>query len=332
MKRASAIVLVCVAVIVSAAPVDAYLKLGTRLRDGRTVTLRWNQMPVRYFVTDRGTTGVTAAQFQTAVNRAFDAWVSVDTATVSAQFVGFTGASPGPDGATTLGFVNRPDLDRVVAATSFVADAITGDVLESDIFFNSFLPWSASASGEPNRFDVESIAVHEVGHLLGLAHSALGETELRAGGRTVLGSEAIMFPLAFAAGTTLGRQLKADDIAGISDIYPTGAFERRTGSVSGRILKNGRGVIGAHVTAFNTRTGRLVASFSLNAAGEYTVAGLEPGPHILRIEPLDDGDIESFFEASLGIDLDFRPKFHSQIVIVPEGGGTRGVDITVVPK
>jgi hypothetical protein len=50
------------------------------------------------------------------------------------------------------------------------------------------------------------------------------------------------------------------------------------------------------------------------------------------VEPLDDGDIESFFEASLGVDVDFRPKFYERLVVVPRGGGTRDVEIAVQPK
>jgi hypothetical protein len=332
MTRAIIPILVAALAAGATTPAEAYLKLGAR-SGGRTITLRWGGFPIRYFVTDRSGGGVSAAQVQQAIARGFASWEAVDTASVSSEFVGFTGASPvSGDGLTTLGFVNRPDLDRVLGATTFFLDNVDGEVLESDIFFNATFDWSVAASGEGTRFDVESIAVHEIGHLLGLAHSALGETEIRPGGRRVLGAEAVMFPVAFSAGTTVGRAVKADDIAGISDIYPGSEFRRNTGSVSGRVTKAGRGVIGAHITAFNPRTGRLVAGFSLNDDGAFTVAGLEPGPQVLRVEPLDDGDIESFFEASLGVDVDFRPKFYERLVVVPRGGGTRDVEIAVQPK
>ena len=71
--------------------------------------------------------------------------------------------------------------------------------------------------------------MHEIGHLHGLGHSALGETENSAGGRRVIGAEAVMFPIAFTAGSISDRTLKADDIAGISDIYPAPEFSRRHG-------------------------------------------------------------------------------------------------------
>ena len=332
MKRRVALLFVAVSCAATAPAIDAYLKLGSRVAD-RTVTLRWEQMPVRYFITNAGVPGVTAQQFQTVVARAFNTWHEVETAETSAEFVGFTPAPPlNQDSMSVLGFLNRPELERVLAATSFLVDTTTGAILESDIFFNSAFPWSVSTAGESGRFDLESIALHELGHLLGLGHSALGETEVRPGGRRVLAAEAVMFPIAFSAGAIEGRTLKTDDIAGISDVYPTADFRRDRGSLSGRVTKNGDGVTGAHVTAFHLETGRFVASFTLNEEGTYTIGGLEAGPYVLRVEPLDDGDIESFFDRSLNVDVDFRVKFHERIVAVPAGGGVRNIDIRVVPK
>lgn len=332
MRRHVLLAAVLAAVAVSAAPVSAYLKLGTRV-DTRTVTLQWEQFPIRYYVTNSGGGGVSATQLRDAVTRAFAKWDAVETADSTSEFVGFTNARPNDDdGLTVIGFEDRPDQDRTLGATSFLIDTLSGEIVEAEIFLNSSFDWSVAASGEPNRFDVESIALHEIGHLHGLGHSALGETELRSGGRRVLAAEAVMFPVAFSAGTIEGRTLKADDIAGLSDIYPNNEYRRERGSVSGRVTKNGRGVLGAHVTAFNPRTGRLISGFTLNDDGRFVIGGLEPGVHVLRVEPLDDGDVESFFDLTLNIDTDFRVKFHDRLVIVPRGGGANNVEIRVDPK
>ena len=332
MKRLVAVALTAALMGVSSVPVAAYLKLGSKVGT-RTITLKWSQMPIRYFVTDRGTSGVTSAQLQQTVTRAFGTWDAVPSARLSSSFAGFTLASPSSgDGATVIGFQNRPELDRTLGATSFMVDTVSGAILESDIFFNSTFAWSVAAQGEASTFDLESIALHEIGHLHGLAHSAIGETELRSGGRRVIASESVMFPVAFSTGNISGRTLKADDIAGIGDIYPATSFTRDSGSISGKVTKSGKGLLGAHVVAFNTRTKTLIGGFSLSDDGSFVVAGLEPGPHIIRVEPLDDGDIESFFDLTLNIDIDFRPQFYQKIVVVPKGGGTSGVELKVVAK
>lgn len=332
MRRLLTLLVTLTCVAASSEPAGAYLKLGIRV-DTRTVTLRWEEFPVRYFVTDAGGGGVLAPQLRDAVNRAFTAWTSLDTASVEAEFVGMTAARPNDnDGMTVIGFLNRPDQNRTLGATSFLVDTLSGEILEAEIYLNSFFSWSVASAGAPNRYDVESIALHEIGHLFGLGHSALGETELRDGGRRVLATEAVMFPVALSAGSIEGRTLRADDIAGISDTYSSAVYRRERGSVSGRVTKSARGVLGAHIVAFNLRTGTMVGGFSLNADGRFVIGGLEPGPHVLRVEPLDDGDIESFFDLTLNIDANFRPRFHDRVVVVPRGGGASDVEITVQPK
>ena len=332
MKRLAAILFAILLVTSATTPVFAYLKLGARV-SGRTVTLKWSQMPIRYFVTDRGAGGVSSTQFQQAVSRAFATWDGVSRAQISSTFAGFTLSNPSQgDGATVIGFQNRPDLDRTLGATSFLIDMSNGSIVEADVFLNAAFPWSVASGGEANAYDVESIALHEIGHLHGLAHSAMGETELQSGGRRVIAAESVMFPIAFSMGNISGRTLKADDIAGVSDIYAAPSFSRETGSISGKVTKSGNGVLGAHVVAFDTRTKTLVGGFSLSDDGSFVIAGLDPGPHILRVEPLDDGDIESFFDLSLNIYVNFRPQFYNKIVVVPKGGGTGNIELKVVAK
>ena len=108
------------------------------------------------------------------------------------------------------------------------------------------------------------------------------------------------------SGSVAGRSLRDDDVAGISDIYsPDNDFNARTGSVSGTVTRNGRGVFGAHVVAFDLVTGSLVGTFSLNDQGRFSIAGLSPGPHVIRVEPLDDAEIDSFSTWRSGVDPSF---------------------------
>src|SRR5262249_22163039 len=277
--------------------------------------------------------GVAVADFEAAVARAFASWQGVPTASISYQYGGRTGAQPGEDdGSSTLGFASHPELDRVLASTSFLIDRTGGPLIESDIFFNSTFSWSVSQSGETGKFDLESIALHEIGHFNGLGHSALGETELRAeGGRRVLSSEAVMFPIAYSAGSIAGRTLKADDIAGVSDLYPDGDFDRR-GSLSGRVVKNGTPLFGAHVIAFDPATRELIAGFTLNTQGEFSIGGLSPGPKVVRVEPLDDAETDSFFDAAQSVDTNFRVLLFNRLIVVPRGGDSGRVDLAVVAK
>jgi hypothetical protein len=333
MRRAFTAVVIVSLVLGHAGPALAYLKFGVPIR-GQQVTVKWAQMPVRYFVSDTGVPGVSAVDFQNAVGRAFATWQAVPTASITYQLAGVTSALPGSDdGSSVLGFRSVPDLDRVLASTSFLVDSTTGALIESDIFFNSAFAWSTAAAGETGRYDLESIALHEIGHFSGLGHSALGETELiSTGGRRVLSAEAVMFPIAFAPGSIAARTLKADDIAGISDLYPDGDFQTTDGSLSGTVTKDGQPLFGAHVVAFDPARGTMVASFTLNAQGQFSIGGLSPGPHVVRVEPLDDADIDSFFDSSQTVDIDFKVAFFDQVVAVPKGGDSGQIALKVVHK
>ena len=95
---------------------------------------------------------------------------------------------------------------------------------------------------------------------------------------------------------------------------------------------NGAGIFGAHVTAFNPATGELVSGFSLTSQGEFVIGGLKPGQYIVRAEPLDDADIDGFFEDDTAVGLDFLVTYFPRQVAVPAGGSSGDIEIKVRRK
>ena len=109
-------------------------------------------------------------------------------------------------------------------------------------------------------------------------------------------------------------------------------FNRETGSLSGKITKNGAGIFGAHVVATNLRTGKMVGY--VHARSERDVRHRRPRarPCVVRAEPLDDGDIESFFDRTANVELGFLVTYAERLAIVPSAGNAANIDIAVRPK
>ena len=313
------------------APASAYLRLGVSTNTG-IVGSRWTKS-IQYFISNVSVPGVSPNDLQTAVQRSFQTWASTQDVSITFQFMGFTNTPPtSGDGVTVIGFQAHSEQDRVLGQTQSLADNVTGATVESDIFLNSVFDWTVDPNGQSGRFDVQSITTHEIGHLLGLGHSALGETTLiPAGGRSVIAKEAVMFPIAFPAGTTLDRSLQQDDKAGIQDIYGSDTFKRQTGSINGRVTLNGAGLFGAHVIASNVATGGLTGGFTLDNSGNFVISSLNPGFYVVRVEPLDDADVTSFFTDAV-VNINFRQTFFTRLVAVPKGGAGQSIEIKVQAK
>lgn len=143
-----------------------------------------------------------------------------------------------------------------------------GVISDADVLFNG-VDFEFTTSGEPGAFDVQDVAAHELGHLLGLDHSGW--------------AGATMYPYVDPA-VILHRSIADDDERGLRDAYPTGTYS----TITGRVVRDSDDtpVAGANVVARGA-DGRCIAGALSDADGEYALRGLEAGAYTLWASPLD---------------------------------------------
>ena len=288
-RKAPGIVILLVAVIAALVPSAASSSSesldasGGSLEAARPGAHRWVRSPL--IVSFSSSLSVPPANIQPgsdvvgALRRALQSWAAVadvqffevasnaETISPPAEGDGVNLISISSANASLFASSDAPARTRVFHDSG-------GAIVEADIALNPTVQFSTD--GTVGTYDLESTFAHEIGHLLGLEHSA------------VIG--ATMQPRQARNGTYdrpafSQRTLSDDDATQVRALYgPTGA------SIGGRVMTNAssrsRAIFGAHFFAEDVASGRVVASSVSTASGQYRIEGLRAGVYRVFAQPL----------------------------------------------
>ena len=234
---------------------------------------------IRYYIASDGySVGNRAAEIA-AVQACFDQWQSVSNSVLKFEFAGFVS----PEGLdvrkddTNVVFWTRNarvdaggmDISQLRAWTSVRYQPASMQIVEADIVLNAQFQWFTDFNNTVRQAQfVESVLLHEIGHMIGLDHAVAGGTSLAIG----------------ANGISPEAGLSEDEIAALRFLYPapTTVF----GKIDGTVRLNGAGILGAVVTAEDAN-GNLAGATVTRANGSYDIAGLRAGTYSVRVSPLD---------------------------------------------
>jgi matrix metalloproteinase-20 (enamelysin) len=166
-------------------------------------SVTWSQRPVAYSVNPTNLDLPTAA-IDPAVRAGADVWATQSNASFSFTFTGdSTQTTTGYDGLNLVVFRNASS-GSAIATTYWWSSGSA--ILDADVvFWDQAFRFFTGSTGCSAGFYIEDIAAHEFGHALGLGHST--------------SPSATMYPSVAYCDMT-NRTLDADDIAGVTALYP----------------------------------------------------------------------------------------------------------------
>ena len=231
-----------------------------------------------------------------AAKRAFARWSSLANINFVVTWTSTTSVSPaeGGDGISLLTiadtFENEQfNSDSTTARTRVFFNPETGAIAEADISINprpraeDGTELQFSTDGTPGTYDLEATFTHEIGHLLGLEHSAVLAS-------TMQSRQAYNGTFGLPALTE--RTLTEDDRQKIRSLYGPGL---RLGRIEGRLVDNRTPgaftpLSGVNIWAENVTTGRVMASDVTAEDGTYELEGLAVGQYRVMVSSVPAGD------------------------------------------
>lgn len=177
--------------------------------------IRWHESCFQYSLHEEGVPNTDIDDLRDVMRASFDAWENVDcsyfyfdeTDDASCDHIGYEENS---GNINLLVFresgwaIDRAHDPSAIALTTTSWDDLTGRMLDADIEFNAE-NFPFGIDGSADKADIQNTATHEIGHMLGLDHSNVGNST--------------MAPTA-GTGDTDKRTLDDDDIEGLCRLYP----------------------------------------------------------------------------------------------------------------
>ncbi len=254
--------------------------------------LRWKTRQIRVSLSNSLTQPSFNIKFDSdvigAVMRSFRAWEAVANVEFVTEVSEKQGISPSGtgDGISLITIAQTPENvllfskepDRESAKTRVFYNK--GSIIEADIVLNPFQQFSTD--GTYGTFDLQATLTHEIGHMLGLRHSAvLGATM----------SESLPKNGTFGTADLSARTLSRNDIASIRDLYDFQDSDQAccgviTGRLAGPIGRSFKGSV--RVWAEESETGRLIAQSEASADGTFRLGGLPDSAYTVFWQVGDD--------------------------------------------
>lgn len=166
------------------------------------VDIKWSTSDETYYVNEAGGPAGSLASIQAGAQ----AWTDVSASSFTFIYSGATTSTAhGINDGSNIILFGPIETAGVLARNSYWYSSSTGEIIDSDIKFNTNYTWATD--GSVTAHDIQSIATHEMGHSLSLK-DLYNDSD----------SEKTMY-YGSAKGEIKKRTLDQDDINGISYLY-----------------------------------------------------------------------------------------------------------------